>query len=382
MLQLNNEYNYSFKLYQTRQSLEQLSGEWHALIKRAASGTTPFQTPEWCLTWLEMNPDAKPCIVGIHENNRLIFLAPLMQRRMIFGARSLGFLSGPDCSYGNVICDADKDPQLLFADFITWLRDERICDLLLLDNIAENSPWIDGYDDKSVRSELKYSSLLVVNKSMKQDYFADLHKLIRRDVRHTTRQLEQMGELTISVVDCDQQWRDEVLPRLVSWKLSWLKSSGRWGGGMFNGQFMRFLTKLTMNCQSGSLVARSCVVALNGKPITANLVLIHNDTIYGYFSAFDPELNKVSLGTLRDIHLVKWMVNDNYTAFDMLGHPEAYKDRIANKQKLLVNLALALNWRGKFASIAVRLRLRDRFKQAFLRLPGQWRRAIIFLLRK
>jgi len=382
MLQINNDYNYHFGLHATADALDALNPDWNDLIARSGQGTTPFQTPEWCMSWLELNPEAEPLVITIHENSRLVFLTPLMQVKSLPGVRALAFLTSPECKYGNVLCDVDKDIDALFQDCVAYLQDENICDLLLLNDISRQQKWLRRYDELLTTSELKYSSILNIKHCTDGGFYQSLSKALRRDIRLTRSRLEQMGHLTIEVTDCDKAWLEDVLPKLMHWKKAWLKHTGRWGNRIFNGNFQKFVSAFVSRQNTGTLRARSCTIRLDGEILTADIHFVQNGVVFGYFSSFDPTIEKVSLGTLRDFHLIEWLAENNGHSFDLLGYPERYKERMTNHRQELVNLHLALNLRGRIANAIVRFDLRNLAKALYYKFPARWRKAAMQVLRR
>lgn len=66
----------SFDELTTPEALEQLGGEWSDLMRRAPSAT-PFQSPEWIITWWKYFGMGRLRIIVVRAGGRLAGLAPL-----------------------------------------------------------------------------------------------------------------------------------------------------------------------------------------------------------------------------------------------------------------------------------------------------------------
>jgi CelD/BcsL family acetyltransferase involved in cellulose biosynthesis len=60
----------------TEVEIEALTPEWRALWRRIPTAT-PFQSPEWLLSWWSCFGSAAPLVLAAHEDDRLIGLLPL-----------------------------------------------------------------------------------------------------------------------------------------------------------------------------------------------------------------------------------------------------------------------------------------------------------------
>jgi CelD/BcsL family acetyltransferase involved in cellulose biosynthesis len=66
----------------------------------------------------------------------------------------------------------------------------------------------------------------------------------------------------------------------------------------------------------------------------------HQGTVYYYLSGFDPELDRLSIGSLLVAHAVEEAVREEATTFDFLRGAEEYKyswgatDRINRRRQL------------------------------------------------
>jgi CelD/BcsL family acetyltransferase involved in cellulose biosynthesis len=66
----------------------------------------------------------------------------------------------------------------------------------------------------------------------------------------------------------------------------------------------------------------------------------HGGTVYYYLSGYDPELEKLSIGTLIVAHAMEEAVRDGATTFDFLRGAEEYKyawgatDRMNRRRQL------------------------------------------------
>src|SRR5947209_12504952 len=72
-------------LIETAAGLEELRSEWQTLMDCAAD-VTPFQSPEWLMTWWRFFGSGELCVVACRSSSELIGLAPLflVDRTVLF----------------------------------------------------------------------------------------------------------------------------------------------------------------------------------------------------------------------------------------------------------------------------------------------------------
>src|SRR4051812_31864994 len=87
--------------------LESLRGEWSDLCDRSPRAS-PFQRPEWLLTWGHAFPPGEPWVLAVRRAGRLTALAPLLvyANDSNAGRRTLAFCGGGVSDY----CDMVTDP--------------------------------------------------------------------------------------------------------------------------------------------------------------------------------------------------------------------------------------------------------------------------------
>jgi len=298
------------------EELQRLEPEWHELLYRAPDAT-PFQSPEWLLPWWSHFGGQEMFAVTVRDGDRLEALAPLYVLRDDDSGESLGMLLGTGNSdYLDAVVASGGESlfgAIADADCQLWdLQQLRPSSPLLTsklpdgwsDNVMDHDPCpilpIDGAGDElenlismHFRKKIRYYrralerdaevSWVTANESNLGELLAALYEL------HAAR-WQRRGLPGVLADDVVRSFHDQAAPRLLASGM--LRMYGMRRGGRFAGVFYGF--------------------ALHG-------------TVYYYLSGYDPELERLSIGTLLVAHAIEQAVRDGATAFDFLRGAEEYK---------------------------------------------------------
>ena len=309
------------------EALNALEPEWLDLCHRTPNVTT-FQTPMWLLPWWRAFGSNDLAVIAVRSEGRLEALAPLYIIRDDESDESLGVFLGTGISdHLDVLGDAT-----LIIDEMAQLN----CQLWDLQQLPASSsmllaPLPDGFSD-NVEDQEACPVLSFEGKT-----FEDLGSThFRKKIRYYRRALERMGEVRIEIPTADTlddlltslfdlhaaRWRRRDLPGLLADDTS-QQFHRQVARGMLNAGMLRMYATRCDDC----LVAVFYGFALNG-------------TVYYYLSGYDPELEKLSIGTILVAHAVEQAVRDGATSFDFLRGAEEYKyawgatDRMSRRRQL------------------------------------------------
>src|ERR1700730_3857178 len=93
--------------------LRDIAGDWHLLCDRC-SGATPFQQPEWLLSWVEAFSPENIRVIEVRSGSTLVGLAPLL----IYSRgseRVLAFMGGAVSDYLDLLADAQCEHEVVIA---------------------------------------------------------------------------------------------------------------------------------------------------------------------------------------------------------------------------------------------------------------------------
>src|SRR3954463_16826709 len=94
-------------------ALESLRGEWSDLCDRSPR-VTPFQRPEWLISWGRAFPPGEPWVLAARRGGRLIALVPLLVYPNE-GKRTAAFCGGGVSDYCDVVTDPDGEEEAVAA---------------------------------------------------------------------------------------------------------------------------------------------------------------------------------------------------------------------------------------------------------------------------
>ncbi len=310
-------------------ALAALEADWLDLCHRTP-GTTPFQTPMWLLPWWRAFGSNDLAVIAASSGNGLDALAPLYIIRDDDSDESLGVFLGTGISdHLDVIGDAT-----LVIDEMSRLN----CQLWDLQQMPASSsmlsaPLPDGWSD-NVEEQEPCPILSLEGAGEDLGNLVSTH--FRKKIRYYRRALEKLGEVYIETPTPDTL--DDLLTSLFD------LHAARWQRRNLPGlladdatqQFHRQAARRMLNAGMLRLYATRC----NGRIVAVFYGFALNGTVCYYLSGYDPELEKLSIGTILVAHAIEEAIRDGATTFDFLRGAEEYKyawgatDRMNRRRQL------------------------------------------------
>jgi CelD/BcsL family acetyltransferase involved in cellulose biosynthesis len=291
--------------------LPTLAGEWQELWQRADA--TPFQAPAWLLPWSRQFGDDKAFAITLHRDDRLVALLPLVfiddahgRRLLPMGAGISDYLDGvfaPDLS--------DAEVQLLLRALAPWQAID-------LPQLPPASPLArvaapDGWADCRLASEP--CPTLRLDRPLPDQATQTLGYLRRRAGKAGIRyQLSGDGNEGLALL--------ATLMRLHAAR--WRR---RAQAGIFaDPRVAAFHTEAVPALAAAGLL-RLHALMVRDEPVAVLYGLFAKGRAYYYIGGFDPELARLSLGTLATGEAIASAAREGATAFDFLRGQELYKYR-------------------------------------------------------
>jgi CelD/BcsL family acetyltransferase involved in cellulose biosynthesis len=293
-------------------NLAALAPEWLELCHRTP-GVTPFQTPIWLLPWWRAFGSNDLAVIAARNEGRLEALAPLYIIRDDDSDESLGVFLGTGISdHLDVLGDAT-----LVIDDMAKLD----CQLWDLQQLPASSSMLlaplpvgfsDNVEDQEACPVLSFEGKTFGN-------LGSTH--FRKKIRYYRRALERLGEVRIETPTPDTL--DDLLTSLFD------LHAARWKRRDLPGlladdtsqQFHRQVAPGMLNAGMLRMYATRC----NDRIVAVFYGFALNGTVYYYLGGYDPELEKLSIGTILVAHAVEQAVRDGATSFDFLRGAEEYK---------------------------------------------------------
>lgn len=292
--------------------LAQLQPQWRDLWSRTPDAT-PFQSPMWLLPWWNHFGSGELHAVATSGDGRLDSLAPLFVLRdddeslgMLLGSGNTDYvdiLGAPDAMFGAI---GDIDCQM-------WdLQQLRPSSALLTARLPE------GFSDTA--SDHDICPILSI-----EGAGADLEHLIsthfRKKIRYYRRSLEKLGAVTIEPASASNL--NASMDALFELHAARWKTRGL--PGMLAADIDQEFHRETARAMLDAGALRMYAAKLNDRPVAVFYGFGSHGTVYYYLSGFDPELEKLSIGTVVVAHAIEQAVRDGARAFDFLRGAEQYK---------------------------------------------------------
>jgi CelD/BcsL family acetyltransferase involved in cellulose biosynthesis len=296
------------------EELERLAPEWLALWRRSPDAT-PFQSPMWLLPWWRAFGSDELCtVISRDTDGTLTSLAPLYIVRD--EDESLGMLLGTGNSdYLDVI--TDDGPSVLCE------LAKRDCQMWDLQQLRPTSPLLeaplcDGLTDVVAEHD-RCPVLSIEGAGEELENLISTH--FRKKIRYYRRALAR--ETPVTTEPATAANLDELLGALNE------LHAARWQRRGLPGvladdvvrEFHRQVTRAMLD--AGAL--RMYATRAGDRIVAVFYGFAHAGTVYYYLSGYDPELERLSIGTLVVAHAIEEAVRDGATSFDFLRGAEDYK---------------------------------------------------------
>jgi CelD/BcsL family acetyltransferase involved in cellulose biosynthesis len=308
------------------EELDSLAPAWLDLCRKKP--VTPFQTPMWLLPWWRNFGSNDLSVIVSRNGDAIEAIAPLYILRDDESDESLGMFLGTGISdYLDVIGDAS-----LVIDEISKLN----CQLWDLQQLQPSSsmltaPLPDGFSENVEDQE----ACPVVPLSGKTfENLGSTH--FQKKLRYYRRALERSGEVRIETPTMETL--DDLLTSLFD------LHAARWRrrdlpGVLADDASQAFHRDAARRMLDAGLL-RMYATRINDRIVAAFYGFALNGIVYYYLSGYDPDLEKLSIGTILVAHAVEQAVHDGATAFDFLRGAEEYKyawgatDRMNKRRQL------------------------------------------------
>jgi CelD/BcsL family acetyltransferase involved in cellulose biosynthesis len=282
----------------TSADLIALEPAWSDLWHRDPNAT-PFQSPHWLLPWWQHFGAQEPFAVAARNaDGSLDSLAPLYVLRD--DDESLGMLIGTGMTdYLDLLAAPGADLAPLVQtiaghDCMLWdfqqLRPSEPCPILALAGA--------GDDLQNV-----------------------LSTHARKKLRYYRRALARRGAVTVEAATSENL--DELLAALYDlharrWSLRNLP-------GVLGDDVVQSFHRAVAPRMLAAGALRMYATRIDGRIVAVFYGFAHHGTVYYYLSGYEPELEKLSIGTLLVGHALEQAVRDGATTFDFLRGAEEYK---------------------------------------------------------
>jgi CelD/BcsL family acetyltransferase involved in cellulose biosynthesis len=304
----------------TLADLEALRAPWQELLRRCPRAT-PFQAPEWILTWCRRFRCQVIWALAVRGGERLLALAPWLIYRNESGRRVVAFLAGGLSDYHDVLIDPEFTDLAASALSDHLQRRSALWDLCDFEALAPSAAWraiAPPADWVERESEADECPRLVLDGAGALADLVPSHQLAR--YRRYRRRLERRA-----TVDCRlaQVGECEVaLSELVR------LHTARWQAvdplGTMTAQTATFHVDAAGELARAGYL-RLYSLAANRSTIATLYGFVFRRTLYCYLQGIDPQHAEMSPGTILLGMVLEHALGEGIAVVDMLRGSEAYK---------------------------------------------------------
>jgi CelD/BcsL family acetyltransferase involved in cellulose biosynthesis len=307
----------------TSEELIAIAPEWDELWRRTPSAT-PFQSPHWVLPWLDaFGAGGELAVVTSRTGGVLTTLAPLYILRDEESDESLGMFLGTGISdYLDVLGDDDVLTPLASLNCQLWdLQQLRPTSPLLAMPLADG--FAENVEDQEPCPVLSLDGDIGSTR-------------LRKNIRYYRRAMSR--DAAVRVENATEANLDELLDALFALHAARWERRGLPGvlADETTQNFHRDVARRLL--RAGAL--RMYATRRDERIVAVFYGFAHGGTVYYYLSGYDPELEKLSIGTLIVAHAMEEAMRDGATTFDFLRGAEEYKyawgatDRMNRRRQL------------------------------------------------
>ena len=342
------------------------AADWQALELECSDPYAAFQSYAWCEAWVAsfctpsagretgaaneteqaMEGPRQPVVQLIYQNELLIGILPLMMTRHR-GARVLSMLGEPHSQIASVLMRKNVDCYDGLRLSLEMAQEACRCDLVSIGPLPENNVLLDIFDSQHLTNDPAIEMSLVSWPKIWQvsDYVAQLSKNRRKDFNRKLRMLQQMGTPRHQHFYAGDEKFDALVRWSVEQKIKWLQCKGIYSHGLTHEGLDDFLSKV--RGQKGGFELEVEALFLGDKVIASNINLVGKGVRQCYLSAYDPQFEIVSVGTLLHQYSIRSAIEDGYGGMNYLGHPTLFKSMWAKEKIQLLRYQKAHTSRGR-----------------------------------
>lgn len=307
------------EVVETPDRLAALREEWSALWDRCPDAT-PFQTPEWGLSWWQHLGRGRLHTLAFRHGSRLVGLAPLSVSAYYgLPLRRLAWIGTGNTDYLDLLAEPELRAAVLS---LFWEKGEeyRGWDFCDFQQLRPGSALLPGIDLKRRRRwEQEVCPELPLPRSA-EEFYRQLSRRLRSNVRYYRGRLEREGA---AVEEATAATRPELLEALF--RLHGERWRKRGLPGVFNSRRVReFHAAVSAGMLSRGRL-RLYGLRLRGEIRAALYCFSDGRRGYYYAGGFDSELARFSPGTVLIAHAIEAAIAEGCKYFDFLRGNEAYK---------------------------------------------------------
>lgn len=293
-----------------------ISDEWRNLYGRCPIAT-PFQRPEWIISWAETFSPERICVLEVRSGSKLVGLAPFL----IYPRgeeRVLAFMAGGVSDYLDLLADPQYDCEVIRAIF-HGIQELDIWTVLDLTDLSANSVLHRSVFAKFATVHDQCSSIELPQTP--QELLQQFSKRQRANLRQAHARVQKAGGASVEVAT--QETLPEFLEDLFRLHAArWLK--GRQSGVLADEKVKAFHLEATPQLLDTGIL-RLYRLRMSTRTVAAMYTLFDQSTVFCYLQGYDPEFAALSPGTYLMFAVMEEAIRAGANKFDLLRGEEVYK---------------------------------------------------------
>jgi CelD/BcsL family acetyltransferase involved in cellulose biosynthesis len=299
--------------------LDELTSDWSALA-RSIESITPFQLPEWLITWWAHFGGGQLHIMVFRDGHKLVGVVPCFlhewnnKRQMtLIGSGISDYLEPPiDPNYTQQVLQALQGHLAACPDWEVCDWQDLSCDIPLQNLAPGNSVEVRISEDVPC-SEVRFSGTF-------EEFWSGRPKDMRRNLRRYTQRALLNGELQFNTTG---KADPELLDALMRLHAARWQRRGEAGMIEANGS-ADFLRTVSADFANRDML-RFFTIRYERQIAALVLTFLYANKIYSYMSAFDPQFEPLGFGRNLLYESMRLCYERGYQAWNFLRGNEPYK---------------------------------------------------------
>jgi CelD/BcsL family acetyltransferase involved in cellulose biosynthesis len=349
-----------------------LEKDWLELEANTQGVTTVFQSYAWASTWCRIycagESGSDIHIIAGYDNNRLVFLWPLMMTRRV-GLNVLCWLTEPFGQYGDVLCAKGQNSQVWVGNALRFIRRLKGIDILRLRHVRDDSAIACCAGKELVNAHLDERApyLDLTQFATEADYENRYTGTQRKRRKKIRKHLEELGEVTFTRLPLGTL-SDKAITDALSEKNKWLAERGRINQIMACPFHAEFLKALARGRQRGVDMVVTELKA-GDRSVSWEISFRFGGTHFAYITSHANDLTDLSPGRLHFDLSQRACLADGMKAFDLMVPYDAHKESWSSACMPTQDYYLPLSHRGRIAGTLYLSHIRPRLRALYYRLP-------------
>ncbi len=354
-----------------------LKAAWQNL-EAATAEPCFFQSYAWCGHLAEVlhrtNPDRYEAFVAVATTAGSVVALWPMSRQKRAGIWELRALDDPFGQFAGLIYADPSAAQFLVDAALSYVRDRRLADVVILDRVLEESPLFSALQAYGATCRSTVGAPAIETRCWPS--FADLkssrNKKTMKNLRNATNRLSKVGPWQHRATTSGAETLP-IISATLRQRTAWLETKG-----MTAPQFRSAAhEQVLMRGQSWGMDAARIGFELSceGRSIARQWGFRHQKRYYAFMSSTDPEFSHLSPGRVHLAFVIEEAMRQGMDALELLTPAANYKMIWTDNVRQLHNLALPLSTKGWVRDRVWDRSLRPAAKACYYALPiaMRWR---------